>query len=203
MHSLGVVGAGPVVDALRMRDLLRGVVDWRGKVARMLASGERVSLRRGREATRRDLEPRCWAGVIYGPSYVSFETALAWHGLIPEGVAEVVSATVKRGVQFENAFGRFRYIRVPAGVYTVGVLRVTESDIPFLLASPTKALCDRIAREPGFRSVADVGRWLGEMRIDAGIQFDGSELDECAARYRRPAVRWLRRFVEKHGRVTR
>jgi hypothetical protein len=187
-----------ILDTLRMGEALAGLVDWRGKIARMVESGTLVSLRRGLYASRRDLDPHCLAGPIYGPSYVSFETALAWHGMIPEGVAEILSATVKRSASFENDFGRFRFLTVPKLAYPVGVQRVTDSDLPFLVATPTKALVDRIAREPGFRSMADVARWLDGMRVEIASGLDRTELTECAEYYGRPAVRWLLRYAEKN-----
>lgn len=184
-----------------MRHLLRGTSDIRGKIARMLKSGELVQLRRGLYVNRRNVDARCLAGPIYGPSYVSFETALAWHGMIPEAVTEVLSATSKRQADFENAFGRFRYFQIPEAVYPVGIERITASDLPFLLASPTKALCDRIAREPGFRSMVDVSQWLDGMRIDLEKGLDTTELELCADNYGSPAVRLLRRFALKKGLV--
>lgn len=193
----------PILDTLRMRDVLGNLADWRGKIARMLETGELISLRRGLYTSRRDLDPRSLAGPIYGPSYVSFETALAWHGMIPEGIAEIVSATLKRPAGFENDFGRFRYLTIPRAAYPVGITRVTGLDLPFLIASPTKALVDRIAREAGFRSMADVARWLEGMRIEFQGGLDGDELVDCAEHYGRPAVRWLLRFAEKNQLIAR
>lgn len=187
-----------ILDTVRMRDVLAGLADWRGKTARMLGTGDLVSLRRGLYASRRDLDPHCLAGPIYGPSYVSFESALAWHGMIPEGVAEILSATPKRPAGFENDFGRFRYLTIPKAVYPVGIQRVTESDLPFLIASPTKALADRIAREAGFRSMTDVAGWMQGMRVETGGGLDGEELATCAELYGRPSVRCLLRFAEKN-----
>ena len=186
-----------ILDTIRMRDALAGFADQRGKIARMQEAGQLIPLRRGLYASRPDLDPHCLAGPIYGPSYVSFETALAWHGMIPEGVTEILSSTPKRAASFENAFGRFRYLTIPKKVYPVGILRITESDLPFLIASPTKALVDRIAREPGFRSMADVTRWMKEMRVEIATGLDRVELAECARGYGRPAVRWLLRHAEK------
>lgn len=188
-----------ILDSVRMRADLAGVSDQRGKIARMLKSGELISLRRGLYASRRDLDPHCLAGPIYGPSYISFETALAWHGMIPEGFTEILSATPKRAASFENDFGRFHYRAIPMSVYPIGILRITDSDLPFLIASPTKALVDRIALEPGFRSMADVARWKDSMRIDTAVGIDREELSDCADRYGRPSVRWLHRYVEKKG----
>lgn len=187
-----------ILDTVRMRDVIAGLADKRGKISRMLESGELISLHRGLYASRRDLDPHCLAGPIYGPSYISFETALAWHGMIPERVTEILSATPKRAASVENDFGRFRYLTIPKNIYPVGVLRITDSDLPFLIASPTKALVDRIAREPGFRSMADVARWIEGMRIDIGSGLDWDELSACAEGYGRPAVRWLLRFIEKN-----
>lgn len=191
----------PILDTVRMRHVLSGTSDQRGKIARLLEAGELISLRRGLYARRRDLDPHCLAGPIYGPSYVSFETALAWHGMIPEAVAEITSATPKRPAAFDNDFGRFRYLTVPRRVYPVGILRVTDSDLPFLIASPTKALVDRIAREPGFRSMADVARWVEGMRLDLDVSLDSRELEECAETYGRPSVRWLLRWAGKTNRI--
>lgn len=193
-----LVSNEPILDRGYMRHVLAGVSDQRGKIARMIEAGQLISLRRGLYVSRRDLDPLCLAGSIYGPSYISFESALSWHGMIPEGVTEVLSATIRRAASFENTFGRFSFQPIPKAVYPVGVTRVTESDLPFLMASPTKALIDRIAREPAFRSMADVARWLEGMRIELPPQLDRIQLTECAAGYGRPAVRWLLRFAQKN-----
>lgn len=188
----------PIYDVTFMRHVLSGIADQRGKIARLLESGELILLRRGLYASRRNLDPLCLAGSIYGPSYISFETALAWHGMIPERVTEILSTTIKRAASFENDFGHFRYLAIPKFIYPIGIHRMTDSDLPFLMASPTKAIVDRIAREAGFRSVADVARWWKAMRIELLSDLDHSQLQECADGYGRPSVRWLLRFAEKN-----
>jgi hypothetical protein len=189
----------PIVDSLLIKELLGDTSDKRGKIARLIQSGDLFQLRRGLYATRRDLTPLCLAASICGPSYISFETALSFHGLIPEAVYEITSATLKRPKEFQNTFGRFRYRRIPEKVYPIGVERITESEIPFLMASPTKALCDRIALEPRMRSMSDVRRWAELMRLNEKMELDPAVLAACAENYKRPAVRLLRHTVEKHG----
>ena len=189
----------PIVDALRMKDSLRDASDRRGKIARMIHAGQLLRLRRGLYATRRDIHPYGLAASIYGPSYVSFETALAFHGLVPEASREITSATLKRNREFENVFGRYRYRHVPRRVFPVGIERVTEGGIPFLIASPTKALCDRIALESRMRSLSDVRQWAELMRLSEEMALDPVILAACAESYRRPAVRLLLRTVEKYG----
>lgn len=75
-------------------------------------------------------QPDFLASAIYGPSYVSFETALAWHGLIPERVEEIVSATLKRATFFEAKAGRYRYRPVPVRIYPIGIERVEDASMP-------------------------------------------------------------------------
>jgi hypothetical protein len=188
-----------IVDSLRVKELLGGLNDKRGKIARMIHSGELIQLRRGLYATRRNLNPLCLAASLYGPSYISFETALAFHGMIPEAVYEMTSATLKRPKEFTNAFGRFRYRRIPAEAFPLGIERNTESDLPFLIASPAKALCDRIALEPRMRSMSDVRRWTALMRFNEEIIIDPAILKSCAETYQRPAVRLLYQTVKKYG----
>ena len=190
---------GEIIDSLRMKDILGDLSDKRGKIARMIHSGELIQLRRGLYATSRNMNPLCFAASIYGPSYISFETALSYHGLIPEAVYEISSGTLNRPKEFETVFGRYRYHAVPEAVYYIGIERVTESGIPFLIASPTKALCDRIAREPGMRSMTDVRRWAELMRFDSKLELDLEIIRSCTKGYGRPAVRCLLRTVEKYG----
>ncbi len=58
------------------------------------------------------------ANKIYGPSYVSLEWALQYHGLIPERVVEITSVTTKRSKCFETPLGRFSYHRLTGPVYS-------------------------------------------------------------------------------------
>jgi hypothetical protein len=121
--------------------------------------------------------------------------------MIPEAVYEITSATLKRPREFGNVFGRYRYRTVPRKVYPIGIERITEAGIPFLIASPTKALCDRIALEPRMRSMSDVRKWAELMRLGGEHPLDAAILAACAGSYGRPAVRLLQRTVEKYGGV--
>lgn len=189
----------PIADSLQVKELLGLLSDKRGKIARMIHSGVLFPLRRGLYATQRDLNPFCLAASIYGPSYISFETALSFYGLIPEAVYEITSATLKRPKVFENIFGQFRYLNIPRAVYSIGIERILESGIPFLIAAPTKALCDRIALEPRMRSMSDVRRWAELMRLNEEPELDSAILDACAEKYKCPSVRFLRQTVDKYG----
>ena len=86
------------------------------------------------------------AGIIYGPSYLSFEYALAWHDLIPEAVYNYTSATCGKGrkKQYDTAFGTYLYRDVPVAVFPYGTELHVEHGYSFVIASPEKALCDQL-----------------------------------------------------------
>lgn len=84
------------------------------------------------------------ANHIYGPSCVSLDYALAWHGLIPERVVEITSVTTKRSRVFTTEVGRFSYTTVPLKSYALGLHSVNSDGVCFFMASPEKALCDKL-----------------------------------------------------------
>jgi len=168
------------------------------KISRMLAAGELIALRRGLYLRDRTIDPLVLASAIYGPSYVSFESALAWHGLIPERVEEVISATLRRPVRFETSVARYLYRHVPSRVFAIGIERVEDPLLPWLLASPTKALCDAAALDASIRSQRDVRAWLEGMRIEEVPVLDQEQLAACSAKYARPSVRHLARYFQKN-----
>jgi hypothetical protein len=170
----------------------------RMKISRMLASGELIALRRGLYARDHMVDPLGLASAIHGPSYVSFESALAWHGLIPERVEEIISATPKGPACFDTPIGRYRYRHVPLRVFSIGVDRVEDSKLPWLVASPTKALCDTVALDASIRSQKDVRAWLEGMRIEDLPPLDSGQLAACAEHYGRPSVRHLARYFQKN-----
>jgi predicted transcriptional regulator of viral defense system len=68
------------------------------------------------------------ANLIYGPSIISLESALSFHGLIPERVATVTSVTPKRSKRFTTPVGCFVYRQVPLSYFLwawKGLKRVT------------------------------------------------------------------------------
>ena len=110
------------------------------------------------------------ANHILGPSYVSLDTALSYHGLIPERVFETASMTTKTTRSFTTAAGLFTYTHLALPYYTFGIqqARLTEEQF-VMIASPEKALCDKIAATAGIilRSQASAGAYLLEdLRLD-------------------------------------
>ncbi len=86
------------------------------------------------------------ANLIYGPSYISLESALSIHDLIPERVEVLTSVTFKKNKVFTTPVGSFTYNHLYKGAYSAGIeLRQLNEQEAFLLACPEKALLDYIA----------------------------------------------------------
>jgi len=115
-------------------------------------------------------EPFLVANHILGPSYVSLETALSYHGLIPERVYEIASMTTKSARKFSTPLGSFTYTKLPLPYYAYGIDSVKLADDQYaLIASPEKALFDKIVTTSGvlFRSKKSVLEYLIEnLRVD-------------------------------------
>jgi len=81
------------------------------------------------------------ANRIYAPSYVSFEMALAYYGLIPESVYGITSASTRKTSHFKTPIGAFIYRTIRPKLY-FGFDFLKNGEKLFKLASPEKALLD-------------------------------------------------------------
>ena len=81
------------------------------------------------------------ASFLYEPSYLSLESALAWHGFIPEMVYAYVSLTARINRKFTNDFGTFLYRHIKPELFW-GYTEIKTEHGHFLLAEPEKALLD-------------------------------------------------------------
>lgn len=144
--SLGVFAFGDIVNLFPNAG--RNAVY--AHVQRALKSGELVQVRRGlyhlsNAISHRLVSVGVLANLIYGPSYLSFESALGYHGWIPEAVRTCASVTSLRPRRFETVHGMFSYTRIKQTPLMAGVLTGDEGGGPFLVATPLKALADMVA----------------------------------------------------------
>lgn len=193
-------------DALWLQDHLSGYANPKSKIGLLVRQGVLHRLRRGlyiKAAAARD--PYVLgqaANRIYGPSYVSFVYALRWHGLIPEHVAHITSATYRKGrsKRYDTPVGSFFYQDVPAAAYPPGVSFAGDGPRRFLIASPEKALCDALYRVPGCRSLGRMELLLFEdLRLDRdGFNaLDHDAMIALANHYRTTTLEILVNFIRK------
>ena len=119
-----------------------------GLIKRAIAAGEILNIRRGLyclapEFQKKPVSLYSLAQRVYGPSYISMESALSYHGWIPEAVYACTCASFSNSKEFETPLGVFTYKRVPQHTFFLGVERHNdENGNVFFMASPAKALVD-------------------------------------------------------------
>lgn len=120
------------------------------KINSMVKKGELIQLKKGvysfcEDYRKHSLNLIATANILYKPSYVSFEYALSFHGLIPERVYTITSASTSRNKEFETPLGRFSYTKVPLRAYPLGInWMYDKNDGGYMIATAEKALCDKI-----------------------------------------------------------
>jgi hypothetical protein len=142
-------------DYQALLNALRDYAQPRDKITDLLAKGIIIRVKKGLYVFGDDYRTRPYsreilANLIYGPSCVSLEYALHYHGLTPERSAAVTSVTIKRPRQFQTPVGLFLYRNVPESGFHLGLQRVEMADgRAFLLAGPEKALADKFRSDRG------------------------------------------------------
>lgn len=182
------------------------------KVRHLVATGQIIRLKRGlyilsEELTQQPINRFLVANHIYGPSYVSLQTALRYYGLIPEAVYSVQSVTTKASRSFDTPLGMFFYTSAHPQWFPIGVQMHTESNISYLLATPEKAFMDMVQFTAGIsmRYLKEVGEWLEE-----DLRFDMTQLGEmnidilkqlATISHKQRTIETIIRFIENERRI--
>ena len=114
--------------------------------------------------------PFAIAGMLYGVSHVSIESALAFHGLIPEAVFQVGSVSIDRAKTFSTPLGAFSYHRVPLREPRAGVEVVKLPDgFWAFVTTLLRAIADLVYLRKGVTWKRDGLGFLTEsLRIEEG-----------------------------------
>lgn len=131
------------------------------------------------------------AQAIYGPSYISFESSLSYHGWIPEKVSTCTSATVKRSKTFATEIATFMYSHTPIKSFMLQVTRIETENSIFLISEPWKAIADHIyIHNRSWETLSDM---ISDMRIDEEVLLgtDLTQLKNLSTGYASVKVRKL------------
>ena len=140
------------------------------KICREVKKGNLIKIINGLYETDPNVNGYLLAGSIYGPSYLSFDFALSYYGLIPEKVTAFTSATFdkKKKKRYDNQFGSFLYRDVPANVYPLGINVIEEGEDNYQIATPEKALCDKLYTLKPLKNYSNLEKMLfSDLRIDS------------------------------------
>ncbi len=176
------------------------------KISNLVKNGELVRLKKGfytfpKEYLTKPIDLISVANTLYAPSYVSFDYALGYYGMIPEQVSEITSATSKNGKLFETPIGRFSYKKVPLKAYSLGIDWIyDESDGGRFIATPEKALCDKVRYDRGIGTLTQNGmvEYLKyDLRLEMTKPLDVDLIEEIATTYRSRNLKTLSQIIKK------
>jgi len=179
------------------------------KLATMEKHGDLIRLKKGMYIVsptihNQHISKELVANHLYGPSYVSLESALSFYGLIPERVYSIRSMTQKRSKQFSTPLGNFDYITTSPAYYKIGIRQeVVNNQYAYLIATPEKAMCDMIIAIPGLRlqSVKAMQTYLeDDLRMDFSVikKYDTDVIRQCITTGRKTAeLTQLCKFLEQ------
>ncbi len=143
------------------------------------------------------------AGSIYGPSYISFEYALSFYGLIPERVTVITNATFdkKKKKEYHTSFGVFTYRDVPKEVYAQEILLKVEKNYSYQIATPEKALCDKLYTLSPLHNYKNLEIMLfQDLRIDEEEfnKLDGNKIKTLSHFYHSTNINLLANYMRRN-----
>ncbi len=159
------------------------------QLSRWVKDGRLIQLRRGLYTLApvwRKVEPHPFliANRLQRGSYVSAQSALAFHGMIPEYVPVVTSVGQGRPETVRNPLGAFQFNHLARQLlFGYSQVEVAPKQLAFM-ASPEKALLDLIHLTPG----ADSEKYLRPLRLQNPGALHMATMIELAKRSSKPKL---------------
>ncbi|MFQ5433850.1 MAG: hypothetical protein ACE5FD_03150 [Anaerolineae bacterium] len=127
------------------------------------------------------------ANTLYQPAYISLETALSYHNLIPEIVYAHTSVTTRLPRQFHNTPGVYTYNQIkPAAYRGYQLLPIPQHTRKVKVAFPEKALLDYLYLHPELAAPDD---FLSlRLNLDALNQLDFTRLQVFSSLFNQKTV---------------
>lgn len=195
-HTLLRFAKTAYIESHALKPLLRDYTNPDDFISRMVKSGELIRLKNGFFLIAEKIEQSSVpyeqiANLLYGPSYISFEWALSFYKMIPEGVYVVTSASATKSKAFNTPVGTFEYTYLSHHRYAIGIDQKENTAGRFLIATPEKALADLIhlksKKLEGHDLLSDL---IDARRMDEDLlkSLNKKHLIEIAENYRSKAV---------------
>lgn len=199
---------GEVFDYTQLMDALKEYRKPRDVVSSLLQKAYIIRIRKGLYIfgelwKRNGLSKEALSDLIYGPSVISLDFALAFYGLIPEHIHSVTSITIGRSKVFNTPVGTFSYTQQNARQLSFAYSLHTNNSGSFIMAEPLKALADKVWSDKRFKptSTASYHEYLfDDLRIDEDVLSRYinlvfmQELDQV---YASRKITWLINFLKK------
>lgn len=192
-----------IISNAMLKDNLKQYSNINNKISREIREGKLYKIVTGLYETDPKTPGYLLASSIYGPSYISFEYALSYYGLIPERVTTITSATFdkKKKKEYNTDFGVFTYRDVPKSAYSEEILLKEENNYSYQIATPEKALCDKIYTLSPLFNYSNLENMLfNDLRIDEEIfkTLDINKIDKLSKLYHSTNVLLLAKYMRRN-----
>lgn len=172
------------------------------KIQRDCKSGKIVKLMRGLYEDNPSVTPYLCSAYIYGPSYISFDYVLSQCGLIPEYVPNITCASYKKNKikEYDTPIGAFIYRDIPEEAFPLGTRAEIENGYAYIIATPEKALCDKLCCTRQVHSLSEFKDLMFEdLRIDRELlhSLDWNLISSIAPKYNKSNLRFLLKYHSK------
>lgn len=136
----------PYLTIMYLLDMFQEMASPKMKVAQLVKKNDLIPIKRGLylhgQKYKKSYSKLVLSTMVYGPSAISFEYALSFHGLIPERVETLTCICFKRNKSFDTPVGTFAYKYIAKELFPIG-LEYHQTELGnFFMASPEKAICD-------------------------------------------------------------
>lgn len=191
-----------IVTTSMLKERYKSYANPLDKIKRDAKSGVIFRINRGVYETDGNVDPYLLAASILSPSYLSFDFALSYYGLIPEKVVSITSASlnVRKNKTFINAFGRFEFSDIPPEVFSEGITYTENGSYTVKIATKEKAICDSLYKWRVVKNVERLKELLfTDKRIDEMVfsTCDFELMSRLAALYHKTNLNLLIKLIRK------
>ena len=92
---------------------------------------------------------------IYKPSYISLHTALAFYGIIPEAVTQIIAVSSLKTAGFQNDVAQFSYKKIKPDLF-FGYEQKPFGNRTISIATPEKAILDLLYLYPFYNTKSEI-----------------------------------------------
>jgi predicted transcriptional regulator of viral defense system len=193
-------GENMIISNSVVKSKLNNYSNKNNKISRDIKDGKLFKIITGLYETNKNTPGYLLASSIYGPSYISFEYALSYYGLIPERVTTITCATLnkKKKKQYNTNFGVFTYRDIPPLAYPEEIILVTEGEYTYQIATCEKALCDKLYTLKPIKNYKELEIMLfSDLRIDmeSFSSLDVEKIERLSTLYRKKNIKLLAKYM--------
>jgi len=208
IHAIRRSAKKEEIDYLFLMHALAKYRSPRNKIQAFLRANDLIRVKKGlyifgEKSRQEPYSNEVLANLIYGPSAISLEYALAYYGLIPERVEAITSVTNNRNKRFHTPVGNFEYYFLSPKKYCFGITQIELTPTKnFLMAVKEKALADVLTLRTERLSTEDElhTHLIENLRIDelSLKNIDYKTVSILANLYNHQNIYLLQRVLEKN-----